>query len=166
MKVRIHAITLGVRELERSLRFYRDGLGLSTPGIIGTEYVANGDTPGGAAAMFTLGNGLILSLYSRTDLAADAALPVERVAGSPMSLGFFVDARDDVDRILDRAEQAGGTVVRAPLERPWGIYSGYFTDPDDHLWEAVYFLNGQPSNAPGYDNGGVQGRRHCLEGRN
>ncbi|MEV6558859.1 VOC family protein [Nocardia sp. NPDC051756] len=146
MQVHINAITLGVSDLERALRFYRDGLGLSSPGIIGTEYVADGDTPGGSAAMFTLGNGLMLSLYSRSDLAADAALPVDRVAGSPMSLGFFVDAREDVDRILDQAEQAGGTIVRAPLERPWGIYSGYFTDPDDHLWEAVYFLNGQPPN--------------------
>lgn len=146
MKVHINAITLGVRDLERSLRFYRDGLGLSSPGIIGTEYVADNDTPGGAAAMFTLDNGLMLSLYSRTDLAKDAALPVSRIEGSPMSLGFFVDTREDVDRILDQAQRAGGTIIRPPLERPWGIYAGYFADPDDHLWEAVHFLNSQPPN--------------------
>ncbi|MFI7002096.1 VOC family protein [Nocardia sp. NPDC050175] len=146
MKAHINAITLGVSDLERSLRFYREGLGLSSPGIIGTEYVADEEQPGGSAAMFTLDNGLILSLYSRADLAKDAALPVGQVTGSPMSLGLFVDTRDDVDRILDQARQAGSTIVRPPLERPWGIYSGYFTDPDGHLWELVYFLNGQPPN--------------------
>ncbi|PXX59254.1 hypothetical protein DFR70_112171 [Nocardia tenerifensis] len=146
MQPLIHAVTLGVSDLERSLRFYRDGLGLSSPGIVGSEYVADEVNPGGSAAMFTLSNGLILSLYSRNDLARDADLPLERVSGSPMSLGFFVDARDDVDRLLDQAARAGGTIVRVPLERPWGIYSGYFADPDDHLWEAVYFLNGQRPN--------------------
>ncbi|MFI6166718.1 VOC family protein [Nocardia sp. NPDC051052] len=144
MKAHINAITLGVSDLERSLRFYHAALGLSSPGIIGTEYVADDENPGGSAAMFTLDNGLILSLYSRADLAKDAGLPVGQVAGSPMSLGIFVDTREDVDRLLDQAEQAGGVIVRPPLERPWGIYSGYFADPDGHLWELVYFLNAQP----------------------
>ncbi|RDI65584.1 VOC family protein [Nocardia pseudobrasiliensis] len=142
MKIDIAAITLGVADLERSLRFYRDGLGLSSPGIIGTEYVADQRNPGGATVMFTLESGLILSLYSRENLAKDAGVDTDRIAGSPMSLGYFVDARDDVDRVLERARQAGGVIVRAPLERPWGIYAGYFADPDGHMWEVVYFLNG------------------------
>ncbi|GAA5078465.1 VOC family protein [Nocardia iowensis] len=146
MKAHVNAITLAVSDLERSFRFYSDGLGLSSPGIIGTEHVGDRDTPGGAAAMFTLDNGLVLALYSRTDLAKDAALPLDRIAGSPVSLGYFVDTREDVDRILAQAHQAGATIVRPPLERPWGIYSGYFTDPDGHLWEAVYFLDGQRPN--------------------
>ncbi|MCU1640323.1 MAG: hypothetical protein JWN03_598 [Nocardia sp.] len=146
MTANIGAVTLGVRDLDRSLRFYREGLGLSSPGIIGTEYARDDDNPGGAVAMFTLDSGLILSLYSRDDLAKDAGVPIERVAGSPMSLGYFVDSREDVDGVLQRVLEAGGTVVRAPLERPWGIYAGYFGDPDGHLWEVVYF---QPGNRPG-----------------
>ncbi|WP_433520666.1 VOC family protein [Nocardia pseudovaccinii] len=142
MKTNVRAITLAVSDLERSLRFYRDGLGLSSPGIIGTEFVRDERNPGGAVAMFTLDNGLILSLYSRTDLAMDAGVALDRVTGSPMSLGFFADSRADVDRILQQAEQAGGTIVRLPLTRPWGIYAGYFADPDGHLWEAVYFVKG------------------------
>ncbi|MFF3227216.1 VOC family protein [Nocardia suismassiliense] len=145
MEVGIAAVTLGVDDLERSLRFYREGLGLSSEGIIGTEFARDASVPGGAVAMFTLGNGLILSLYGRADLALDAGIAAERVAGSPMSLGMFVDSREDVDRMLERAEQAGGRIVRAPLERPWGIYAGYFADPDEHLWEAVYFLGETPA---------------------
>ncbi|WP_330254785.1 VOC family protein [Nocardia sp. NBC_00565] len=141
MKAHINAITLAVSDLERSLRFYRDGLGLSSPGIVGTEFVRDERTPGGSVAMFTLDGGLILSLYSRTDLALDAGIAPERVAGSPISLGFFAESREGVDHILEQAEQAGGTIVRPPLVRPWGIYAGYFSDPDGHLWEAIYFLN-------------------------
>ncbi|MEV4124512.1 VOC family protein [Nocardia sp. NPDC049707] len=144
MKTNIRAITLAVSDLERSLRFYRDGLGLSSPGILGTEFVRDEQHPGGSVAMFTLDNGLILSLYSRTDLAMDAGIAVARVAGSPISLGFFAESRADVDHILRQAVQAGGTIVRPTVIRPWGIYAGYFADPDGHLWEAVYFLNGTP----------------------
>lgn len=146
MKANIGAITLGVQDLERSLRFYRDGLGWSSPGVIGTEYIGDHDNPGGAVAMFTLENGLILSLYARDDLAKDADVPIERVSGSPMSLGYFVDSREEVDRVLERVREAGGSVVRAPLERPWGIYAGYFDDPDGHLWEVVHFLKGDGPN--------------------
>lgn len=140
MTADIGAITLGVADLARSLNFYRAGLGLTSPGIIGTEYEGDQDNPGGAVAMFTLPSGLILSLYSRSDLAKDAGVALDRIAGSPMSLGYFVDSRDAVDEALRRAQEAGGTLVRAPLERPWGIYAGYFADPDGHLWEVVNFL--------------------------
>ncbi|RDI48252.1 VOC family protein [Nocardia mexicana] len=140
MTPQINAITLGVSDLDRALAFYRDGLGLSTPGIIGTEFARGTAQPGGAVAMFTLDSGLMLSLYSRTDLALDAEIAPERVAGSPFSLGWFVENRSDVDRILEQAQRAGGTLVRAGAERPWGIYAGYFADPDGHLWEVVYFL--------------------------
>ncbi|MBF6328834.1 VOC family protein [Nocardia transvalensis] len=140
MKAHINDITLGVDDLERAVAFYRDGLGLSTPGIIGTEFVRQADRPGGAVAMFTLDSGLILSVYERTDLALDAGVAAEATTGTPISLGWFVESRADVDGVLERVRAAGGTVVRAPLERPWGIYAGYFADPDGHLWEVVYFL--------------------------
>lgn len=138
----ISAITLGVRDLDHSLRFYRDGLGLPFPGIIGTEFTADAEHPGGATAMLTLGSGLILSLYGRDDLVKDAGVTPDRVTGSGVSLGWFVDSRTEVDAVLERAAAAGATLVRAPLERPWGIYAGYFGDPDGHLWEVVYFLPG------------------------
>ncbi|MBB5913831.1 hypothetical protein BJY24_002698 [Nocardia transvalensis] len=140
MTPRINAITLGVSDLERALGFYRDGMGLATPGIIGTEFARGDGEPGGAVAMFTLDSGLMLSLYSRIDLGLDAGVATERIAGSPMSLGWFVDRGEDVDAVLEQAVRAGGTLVRAATERPWGIYAGYFADPDEHLWEVVHFL--------------------------
>src|SRR5439155_12154697 len=72
MQPRIHVITLGVRDLERALAFYRDGLGLPSPGVIGTEFEGDETTPAGAAAMFELEGGVTLALYPRTELAKDA----------------------------------------------------------------------------------------------
>jgi predicted lactoylglutathione lyase len=62
------------------------------------------------------------------------------VAGSGFSIGHLVDSRGEVDRLLDLAGRAGGRVLGTAHERPWGIYSGYFSDPDGHLWEIVYFF--------------------------
>lgn len=138
MQAHISVITLGVSDLDRSLRFYRQ-LGVSFPGIVGTEFVGDEREPGGSAAMFTFGNGLILSLYGREDLAKDAGIPVERVAGSPVSLGGFLGSRAGVDSALQLARVAGGAIVHPPRQRPWGIYAGYFADPDGHLWEVVFF---------------------------
>jgi catechol 2,3-dioxygenase-like lactoylglutathione lyase family enzyme len=129
-------ITLGVGDLERSLAFYR-ALGLESPGVIGTEFVGDETMAGGAAVMFELGGGVTLALYGRDDLAKDAAM---RLNASPaqFSLGHLVDSRDEVDALLARAESAGATLTEEPHERPWGIYSGYFRDPDGHLWEIIW----------------------------
>lgn len=143
MKPRIHVVTLGVEDLERAVRFYRDGLGFATDGIIGTQHVGSADEPAGAAAMFTLDDGLILALYPRTELTKDAHLASLPSGGSAMSLGHIVSDRADVDALLAQAEQAGATVTAPPHERPWGIYSGYFRDPDGHLWEIIYFVQGE-----------------------
>lgn len=140
LRARINAITLGVDDLERALAFYREGLGLSSPGIIGTRHPGDEVNPAGAAAMFTLEDGLVLSLYPRTELAKDAGLPAGTTAGSGISIGHFVDRREDVDRVLELAARAGGRVIGEAHERPWGIYSGYFADPDGHLWEVIYVL--------------------------
>lgn len=139
MAAAIHVVTLAVADLERSLAFYRDGLGLPTQGVIGTEFVGDETAPAGAAAMFTLAGGLILSLFPRAELAKDSGTQIT-ADGSGMSLGHVVDSREEVDRILQIAAQAGATVLGEAHERPWGIYSGYFADPDRHLWEIVYFL--------------------------
>ncbi len=140
LAARIHVITLGVEDLERALAFYRDGLGWPSKGIIGTEFAGSDTEPAGAAAMFTLQDGLILSLYPRSELAKDAGVDPARMVASGVSIGHIVERRDDVDRILALAERAGAGIHGAAHERPWGIYSGYFSDPDGHLWEIVCFL--------------------------
>jgi catechol 2,3-dioxygenase-like lactoylglutathione lyase family enzyme len=134
---RIHVLTLGVSDLERSLAFYRDGLGLPSEGITGTQYQGDDQTAAGAVAMFTLSDGLILSLYPHSELAKDAG--AELPVGSAISIGQLVGSREEVDRVLELARHAGGRVIGEPHDRPWGIYSGYFADPDEHLWEIIHF---------------------------
>ncbi len=138
MNPRIHVVTLAVADLDRAVRFYRDGLGLETPGIIGTEFVGDESTPSGAAAMFTLGGGLILSLYGRSDLAKDAGIEAGVPSSGEFSLGHLVPTREGVDELLREAVAAGAEALGDPRERPWGIYSAYFRDPDGHLWEIVW----------------------------
>jgi catechol 2,3-dioxygenase-like lactoylglutathione lyase family enzyme len=137
MEPRIHVITLGVSDLERSLAFYR-ALGLESSGIIGTEFVGDETSPGGTAAMFELDNGVTLALYGREDLAKDANIPTPPPQSGEFSIGHLVPSREAVDLVLARAEAAGATLTDEPHERPWGIYSGYFRDPDGHLWEIIW----------------------------
>jgi hypothetical protein len=140
VKSRIGVVTLGVADLARSLAFYR-GLGLRSAGVIGTEFAGDETTPAGAAAMFQLDGGLILALYPRSELAKDAKLPL----GAPQpgesgefSIGHLVGSRAEVDAVLAEAVAAGATLTDEPHERPWGIYSGYFRDPDGHMWEVIW----------------------------
>jgi catechol 2,3-dioxygenase-like lactoylglutathione lyase family enzyme len=141
---RIHVVTLAVADLERALAFYRDGLDLESPGIIGTEFVGDDRRPGGAAAMFNLDGGLILALYGRDDLAKDAAIPVGSPSSGEFSLGHAVASREAVDELLERAVAAGAEATGEPHDRPWGIYSAYFRDPDGHLWEIIWNPNLDP----------------------
>ncbi len=134
----IRVVTLAVADLERALAFYRDGLGLASQGIIGTEYHDAASGAAGAVAMFELDGGLILSLYPRADLAKDAGLPLETSGRTEFSLAHEVGSRAEVDAVLARAKAAGARVTGGPRERPWGIYSGYFEDPDGHLWEVLW----------------------------
>lgn len=138
MQPHIDVITLAVSDLERALAFYR-GLGFESPGIVGTEFPGDETHPAGAAAMFQLPSGLILSLYPRVDLAKDAGIPLGAPASDEFSIGHIVPTRDDVDAVLRAAAAAGATLLGEAAERPWGIYSGYFKDPDGHLWEVVWF---------------------------
>lgn len=138
MRPRIHVITLAVDDLDRALAFYRDGLGLESPGVIGTEFAGDETTPAGAAAMFQLEGGLILALYPRTELAKDANIPSGPPKSGEFSIGHAVASRADVDALLAQAEAAGATLTDDPNERPWGIYSGYFRDLDGHLWEIIW----------------------------
>ncbi len=138
MDPRIDVITLAVADLDRALVFYRDGLGLESEGVIGTEFVGDEVTPAGAVALFKLQGGLLLSLYPRTELAKDADVPLGAPKSGEFSIGQLVSSRAEVDALLDRAQAAGASVSTPPHDRPWGIYSGYFRDPDGHLWEIIW----------------------------
>jgi len=137
MQPRISVITLAVDDLQRALRFYRDGLGLQSPGIVATEFAGDEKNAAGAVVMFELAGGLILALYPRTELAKDAAVSYAPAKTGEFSVGQLVGSKDEVDAILAAAAVAGATVTEPPRERPWGIYSGYFRDPDGHLWEII-----------------------------
>jgi catechol 2,3-dioxygenase-like lactoylglutathione lyase family enzyme len=138
MQPRIHVITLAVSDLERSLAFYRDGLGLKSPGVIGTEFAGDDSNPAGAAVMFQLQGGLVLALYPRTELAKDASVAFGPPKTGEFSIGHVVPSKADVDALLAQAEAAGAGLTDRPHDRPWGIYSGYFRDPDGHLWEVIW----------------------------
>lgn len=137
MDSRLNVITLAVDDLERALVFYRDGLGLHTSGVVAGDLVDPTTGAAGAIVVFNLESGLILALYPRTELAKDAAIPAGPSQVGQFSLGQVVASRADVDNVLEQAA-AAGAVVTPPHDRPWGIYSGYFRDPDGHLWEVIW----------------------------
>jgi hypothetical protein len=136
MKPAIHVITLAVEDLDRALAFYRV-LGFESDGIIGTEFVGDEVHPSGAIALFRLDRQVVLSLYPRADLAQDAHLGPSPPAPTEFSLGHVVATREEVDAILAAAEAGGARLTGPAHDRPWGIYSGYFQDPDGHLWEII-----------------------------
>jgi catechol 2,3-dioxygenase-like lactoylglutathione lyase family enzyme len=138
MKPRIHVITLAVADLDRALAFYRDGLGFQTEGLIGTEFAGDETTPDGTTAVFHLDGGLMLSIYPRSELAKDAAIPLIAGKAGEFSIGHVVASRAEVDEVIEQAKAAGAAVIDSPDDRPWGIYSGYFQDPDGHLWEIIW----------------------------
>lgn len=138
MQPRIHAITLAVEDLDRALTFYRDGLGLESAGIFGAEFVGDEANPSGDVAMFHLQGGLILAVWPRSELAKDAQVPFGPPKTGEFSLGHAVASKAAVDALIAQAEAAGATVTQRPRERPWGIYAGYFRDPDGHLWEIMW----------------------------
>lgn len=132
MKSRITVITLGVDQLERSLSFYRDGLGLPTEGITGAEF------EDGAVVFFHMNDNLILALYPRKSLAKDAKIPLSPPSPSDFSIGHNVGSKQEVDAIMQQAKSAGATITDPARDRFWGGYSGYFQDPDGHLWEIAW----------------------------
>ena len=132
MKPRISLITICVDDLEKSLRFYRDGLGLATQGIIGTEFEY------GAVAFFDLEAGLKLAIYPRKSLSKDAGLPLEKSSSTEFSIGHNVSSKTEVDVVMQQASKAGAVIVKPAQDTFWGGYAGYFQDPDEHVWEVVW----------------------------
>ena len=132
MQARITLLTLGVRDLERAVAFYRDGLGFETSGIVGSE-VENG-----AVAFFRLDGGLKLALWPRKSLAADTGLPDTPPCALDVSLAHNVGSRGEVDAVMSEAERAGAAIVKPAQATFYGGYAGYFQDPDGHLWEVAF----------------------------
>ncbi|GHO99393.1 hypothetical protein KSF_094410 [Reticulibacter mediterranei] len=132
MKPRITIITLGVDDLERSLAFYRDGLGLSTEGIVGKEFEH------GAVAFFDLQSDLKLAIWPRNDLAHDATIAKTAPSPTEFTLGHNVSSKEEVDLVMEQARKAGAKIIKPAQDTFWGGYSGYFQDPDAHLWEILW----------------------------
>jgi len=132
MKASIRVLTLAVADLERALAFYRDGLGLATEGIVGTEF------EDGAVAFFHMEGGLTLALYPRDSLAKDAKVEAGVPSPCELSIGHLVGSRAEVDEVMAQAVRAGARVTDPARDRFWGGYSGYFQDPDGHLWEVAW----------------------------
>src|SRR2546430_6108937 len=131
MKPRITVLTLGVDDLERSLKFYRDGLGLPTEGIVGTEFEH------GAVAFFELQSGLILAVWPRSDIAYDAKIPKGARSATEFTVGHNVNSKEEVNAVMEQARKAGAIITKAAQHTFWGGYAGYFQDPDGSLWELV-----------------------------
>jgi catechol 2,3-dioxygenase-like lactoylglutathione lyase family enzyme len=131
MKPRITLITLGVDDLERSVAFYRDGLGLKTEGIVGAQFEH------GAVAFFELDAGLRLALWPRKSLAHDSGLPVGPRSATEFSLAHNVGSKEEVDAVMEEARKAGATIVKPARTTFWGGYVGYFQDLDGHVWEVA-----------------------------
>jgi len=138
MEPHIDVITLAVGDLDRSIAFYRDGLGLETTGVVATEFVDEETNAAGAIVIFRLKGGLVLALYPRSELAKDADIPFGPPKTGEFSIGQLVGSSAEVDVVLAQAEQAGAILTGRPHDRPWGIYSGYFRDLDGHLWEIIW----------------------------
>jgi uncharacterized protein len=132
MKPRITLITLGVDDLERSLAFYRDGLGLATEGIVGKEFEH------GAVVFFDLQGACKLALWPRKSLAHDAKLPVGPPSTTEFSIAHNVSSKEEVDAVMEEARKAGAVIVKPAQDTFYGGYAGYFQDPDHHLWEIAW----------------------------
>ena len=132
MKPRMTVVTIGVDDLEKSLRFYRDGLGLSTEGIIGKEFEY------GAVVFFELQSGVRLALWPRKSIARDSGLSLGEKSSTECALGHNVYSKAEVDAVMMQAKSAGATIVKPAEDTFWGGYAGLFQDPDGHLWEIVW----------------------------
>ena len=132
MKPRILVITIGVEDLDRALRFYRNGLGMRTEGIIGKEFEY------GAVAFFDLQAGLKLAIWPRKSISHDSGLPLGRPSSTEFTLGHNVSSKAEVDAVMDQARRAGAIIVKEGQDTFWGGYAAYFQDPDQHVWEVVW----------------------------
>jgi catechol 2,3-dioxygenase-like lactoylglutathione lyase family enzyme len=135
---RLSVLTLGVADLEATLAFYRDGLGLPTEGIVGREFEH------GAVAFFELSGGLKLGIWAQDDIVHDTGLSKTPISPTALTIGHNVASREEVDEVIEQARRAGADIVKPPQDTFYGGYAGYFSDPNGHLWEVVW----NPANLP------------------
>jgi uncharacterized protein len=126
MRAKIFFITLAVDDFGRAVAFYRDGLGWPTEGTVGQEFHDELTGADGTIAIFTLDDGLLLTLYERANLAKDASLPAGPPSSTEFSLGIPARSQAEVDRLLAQVEAAGGTLTAPAHMRPFGVYSRVF----------------------------------------
>lgn len=132
MKPKITVITLGVDDLEQSLRFYRDGLGFATEGIVGEQFEY------GAVVFIQMQPGLRLALWPRKSIARDTGLPQGEASPTELTLGHNVATKEEVDAIMAQAGHAGADILKPAEDTFWGGYAGCFQDPDGHVWEIAW----------------------------
>ncbi len=125
MKPRMSMITLGVDDMARAVDFYQNGLGFPRHG------------EGEDVAFFKL-NGTWLGLYGREALAEDAQVDAEGTGFNSFAISHNVHSEEEVDEVMNEALEAGAELVKKPQKVFWGGYSGYFKDPDGHLWEIAH----------------------------
>jgi len=126
MEPRLNIVTLGVRDLNKSIQFYRDGLGWPLSSASAGDF-----------AIFKLSTGTALALYPRDLLALDANVS-DRGGYGGVTLAQNVETREEVDLVLSEVIKAGGAILKPAKETDWGGYSGYFADPDGHPWEVAW----------------------------
>ena len=127
MKAKISLITLGASDLERSLKFYRDGLGFPTHNYTESEDV-----------VFFAMEGTWMALYPKDKLAEDATISPDGSGFTGITLAHNVSSEAEVDQVFALALEAGAKAVKQPVKVFWGGYSGYFADPDGYLWEVAF----------------------------
>ena len=132
MKPRITILTLGVDDLESSYKFYHEGLGLPTVGIVGREFEH------GAVVFIDLQQGMKLALYPRKDIAWDARIANTTPCATELTIGYNVSSKEEVDSMMELVKLAGAKITKKAQNTFWGGYAGYFQDPDGHLWEVAW----------------------------
>jgi catechol 2,3-dioxygenase-like lactoylglutathione lyase family enzyme len=126
LEPRLSLVTLGVTDFQRSLRFYRDGLGFKPSGASGDDVV-----------FFDMG-GVVFAIYPRASMATDAGISPEGTGFSGVTLSQNVASKALVDRVIDEAIAAGATLLKAGHDVFWGGYTGFFADPDGYTWEVAW----------------------------
>lgn len=126
MRQKLSLITIGIKDLQRALDFYQKGLGWKPSAAIGDD-----------VAFFPMG-GIVFALYPREKLAEDACVNSSGSGFSGIALAYNAKSQDEVDEVLQTVGQVGGKIVKPAQKTYWGGYSGYFADPDGHLWEVAW----------------------------
>lgn len=126
MRPKLNLVTLGVKDFERALKFYQEGLGWQPSSGSQND-----------VAFFPLG-GVVLGLYPRDKLAEDARVSPEGSGFAGITLAYNAKSREEVNEVLQTVERLGATIVKQAENVFWGGYSGYFADPDGHLWEVAW----------------------------